>query len=69
VFHMHVVSVSGVSYACCRCFIWLLQVFYLNVVKVYQGDVACVAMDINVCCKCMCSRVLAIPDGCCNYFI
>jgi hypothetical protein len=51
VFHTHVVSVSGVLYACCWCFIWMLQVFLFECCKSISGDVACVAMDTHVCCK------------------
>ena len=57
--------VAGVSYGCCRCFISMLQK--------YIGDVACVAMDTHVCCKCMFQvfelfhmNVAIVLFGCCK---
>jgi hypothetical protein len=36
----------------------MLQVFYL--------DVAYIAVVIHICCKCMCSNVLAVSNICCK---
>jgi hypothetical protein len=41
-----------IYFKCFRYFSGMLQVFYMNVVKV-DRDVAYVAMAINVCCKCL----------------
>jgi hypothetical protein len=44
------------SEVCCKCFIWLLQVFYL--------DVAYVAVAIYICCKHMFPNILSVLDVC-----
>jgi hypothetical protein len=75
VFHLDVasvsyacISVSGVSYACCRCFIWMLQVFYLNVAKVYRGCSMCCGGYTRIL-QAYVLSVSTILDGYCNCFI
>ena len=59
----YVLSVSGVSYVCCTCFIWMLHMFcngythmFLSVLRCLQVFqtyvVAIVLTDSDVCCKC-----------------
>ena len=57
--------VAGVSYGYCKCFIPMLQK--------YIGDVACVAMDTNICWKCIFPMfqlfqmyVATVLFGCCK---
>jgi hypothetical protein len=45
-----VLKTHKVYFKCFKCFIWLLQVFHVDVVKV-DCDVAYVAMVVHVCCK------------------
>ena len=42
--------VAGLCFKCFRCFIGMLQVFYMDVAKV-DWDVAYVVMVVHVCCK------------------
>jgi hypothetical protein len=58
----HVVSI------CFRCFRNMLQVFYMDVIKV-DRDVAYVAMAIHVCFKCMFQMFYLFSDICCKCFI
>jgi hypothetical protein len=50
----YVSSVSGVSYVCCKCFIWMLHKFckgYKHIFLVFQMYVASVSNVSNLCCK------------------
>jgi hypothetical protein len=50
----YVSSVLGISYVCCKCFIWMLQVFHLDVAYtcMLQAYVSSVLGISYVCCKC-----------------
>jgi hypothetical protein len=51
----YVSNISGVSYVCCKCFIWMLHMFcnsYIHFFLVFQTYVANILIVLNICCKC-----------------
>jgi hypothetical protein len=48
----HVSSVLGVSYICCKCFIWMLHMFCNGYTRIFQVFFGCFASVSDVCCKC-----------------
>jgi hypothetical protein len=50
-------NVASVCFKCFRCFRGMLQLFHIDVAKVYQ-NVAYVAMVVHVCCKLLFPKLL-----------
>ena len=61
----YVSSVSGVSYVCCKCFIWMLHIFAM-VFKCFSGVFASV---LDACFKCFICHLLYVATVISRCFI
>jgi hypothetical protein len=59
--------IANICFKCFRCFEGILQVFYMNVVKV-DRNVAYAASVSEACCKYLFKSVSSVLDEYCNHF-